>query len=189
VEGTGGARPTLTAEQVFHEHATKIYTLARHLLGYDADAEDITQEVLLQVVRKLDTFRHESEVSTWLHRVTVNAVLGHRRRCARRSERQMSESMDHVLEEARVVSLRVPASPPEQCVLDRESQVLLEEAIAAMPPLHRDVYVLADVEGLPSAAIAALLDVGVAAVKSRLHRARMFLRAALAPYFEKVHPG
>jgi RNA polymerase sigma-70 factor (ECF subfamily) len=190
-ERNGRSKPsTITAEQVFREHAARIYNLARRMLGHDADAEDITQEVLLQVVRKLDTFRHESEFSTWLHRVTVNAALAHRRKCARRSERQMSEPMEHLLEEdSRTASQRVTASRPEQHVLDQETQALIEQAIAALPPLYRDVYVLADLEGLPNAEIGALLDLGVPTVKSRLHRARLFMRETLAPHFEEVRLG
>jgi RNA polymerase sigma-70 factor (ECF subfamily) len=179
--------PTLTAEQVFYEHASRIYNLARRMLGHEADAEDITQEVLLQVVRKLDTFRHESEFSTWLHRVTVNAALAHRRKCARRSERQMSEPMEYVLEEdAQASPLRLMPSRPEQDVLNEETQALIEQAIDALPPLYRDVYVLADLEGLPNAEIGELLALGVPTVKSRLHRARLFMRAALAPHFEEI---
>jgi len=180
-------RPTLTAEQIFRDHAARIYNLARRMLGHDADAEDITQEVLLQVVRKLDTFRHESEFSTWLHRVTVNAALAHRRKCARRSERQMSEPMEHVLEDdARVSPLRLAPSRPEQHVLDQETQILIEQAIDTLPPLYHDVYVLADLEGLPNAEIGELLELGVPTVKSRLHRARLFMRATLSPHFEEI---
>jgi RNA polymerase sigma-70 factor (ECF subfamily) len=173
---------------VFRDHAARIYNLARRMLGHDADAEDITQEVLLQVVRKLDTFRYESEFSTWLHRVTVNAALAHRRKCARRSERQISEPMEYVLDEdARVSPLRLAPSRPEQRVLDQEIQALIEDAIDALPPLYRDVYVLADLEGLPNAEIGELLALGVPTVKSRLHRARLFMRETLAPHFEEIH--
>jgi RNA polymerase sigma-70 factor (ECF subfamily) len=164
--------------------------LARRMLGHDADAEDITQEVLLQVIRRLDTFRHESELSTWLHRVTVNAVLAHRRKCARRSERQMSEPMEHLLEEGdRATSRRPTTARPEQYVLDQETQALLEQAVAALPPLYHDVYVLADLEGLSNAEIGALLKLNLTTVKNRRHRARLFLREALAPHFEMARTG
>jgi RNA polymerase sigma-70 factor (ECF subfamily) len=64
------------------------------MLGNDADAEDVTQDVLLQVVRKLDTFRGESGLTTWLHRVTVNAALLHRRKQTRRREQSVRPSLD-----------------------------------------------------------------------------------------------
>src|SRR3954454_1457174 len=87
----------LTPELVFREYAPRIYNLARRMLGRDADAEDITQDVLLQVVRKLDTFRGEADLTTWLHRVTVNAVLGSRRRQSRRPEHFLGENLEYVL--------------------------------------------------------------------------------------------
>jgi RNA polymerase sigma factor (sigma-70 family) len=68
------APPPLTPERIFNEYAPRVYNLARRMLGNDADAEDVTQDVLLQVVRKLGTFRGESDIATWLHRVTVNAA-------------------------------------------------------------------------------------------------------------------
>src|ERR671938_894280 len=89
----------LTADRVFREYAPRVYNLARRMLGNDADAEDVTQDVLLQVVRKLDTFRGESQLGTWLHRVTVNAALAHRRKRATRQAHQSSESLENILDD------------------------------------------------------------------------------------------
>src|SRR5437867_608424 len=94
---SNGRRPT--AEQVFREYAPRVYTLARRMLGNDADAEDVTQDVLLQVVRKLDTFRGEADLFTWLHRVTVNAALAHRARKARRDEHEVRDPLNRFLED------------------------------------------------------------------------------------------
>src|SRR5208337_3271841 len=87
-----------TVEQVFREYAPRIYSLALRLLGNEADAEDVTQEVLLQLIRKLDTFRGESALPTWLHRLTVNAALMHRRNRATRSSPAIREPLDNFLE-------------------------------------------------------------------------------------------
>ncbi len=177
-----------SAEEVFHEYAPRVYNLARRMLSSDADAEDVTQDVLLQVVRKLPTFRGESAFPTWLHRVTVNAALAHRRKRAVRAEHQdKSKTLDMVLEE------QPPGGPvrrwsvgPEEAALDRETQQLIEGAIADLPDEYRDVFVLSDVEGLPNAVIGDMLGLSLPAVKSRLHRARQKLRDALAPHFEEV---
>jgi RNA polymerase sigma-70 factor (ECF subfamily) len=77
---------------------------------------------------------------------------------------------------------------PDQPILDAETQHLIERAIAGLPEAYRDVFVLADVEGLPNAEIAEMLELSVPAVKSRLHRARLMMRGALAPHFEGVAP-
>src|SRR5438105_14377856 len=88
----------LTPENVFREYAPRIYHIARRMLGNDADAEDVTQDVLLQVIRKLDTFRGDSQLSTWLHRVTVNAALAHRQKRANRQKRETTEADPDTLE-------------------------------------------------------------------------------------------
>jgi len=181
--------PQPTAEDVVRDHAPRIYNLARRILGNDTDAEDVTQEVLLQVLRKLHTFRGESALPTWLHRVTVNAALTHRRKRAVRDEGRVSEAPDELFAAGNghhAGPVRRWALPPERQALERETHEKIETAIASLPEPYRDVYVLADVEGLPNADIADILGLEVPGVKSRLHRARLQMRKALAPYFEEV---
>src|SRR5437867_6522529 len=93
-----GSPAALTPDQVFRDYAPRVYNLARRMLGNDADAEDVTQDVLLQVVRKLDTFRGESAFPTWLHRVTVNAALALRAKRARREQHQIKENLEDFLQ-------------------------------------------------------------------------------------------
>jgi RNA polymerase sigma-70 factor (ECF subfamily) len=183
--------PGLTPEQVFHDYAPRVYNLARRMLASDADAEDVTGDVLLQVVRKLPTFRGESAFPTWLHRVTVNAALAHRRKKALRDQHQARDPVETFTEEehhrAPLRRWHPPAaSSPEEQALDHETRQLIEQAIARLPELYRDVFVLADVEGLPNSEIGEMLNLSVPAVKSRLHRARLLMRDALAPHFEEV---
>ena len=178
-----------TPEKVFREHGPRVYNLARRMLGNDADAEDVAQDVLLQVVRKLDTFRGESNLATWLHRITVNAALAHRAKRARREQREQHEPFElllhdgHHAQPVRPWSIN-PAAEAEQ----HERTQLIEKAIADLPEVYRDVYVLADVEGLPNSEIGELLQLSLPAVKSRLHRARLLMRHALAKHFEEVAP-
>jgi RNA polymerase sigma-70 factor (ECF subfamily) len=179
----------LSAEQVFHDYAPRVYSTARRMVSNDSDAEDVTQEVLLQVVRKLPTFRGDSAFPTWLHRVTVNAALLHRRRQAVRQEKGLGRPLgllgedDPALESSPGRSL-----DPEAQILEDETQQLIEQAIAALPEMYRTVFVLADVEGRANADIAAHLGLSLPATKSRLHRARSLLRDALAPHFNDHHP-
>src|SRR5436190_717423 len=86
----------------------------------------------------------------------------------------------------RVYSLARRMLNSEDAALDHETRELIERAIAELPEVYRDVFVLADVEGLPNAEIGEILGLSVAAVKSRLHRARLVMRDALAPHFEEV---
>jgi RNA polymerase sigma-70 factor (ECF subfamily) len=178
--------PPLTPEFVFREYAPRIYHIARRLLGNDADAEDVTQDVLLQVVRKLDTFRGDAQISTWLHRVTVNAALAHRTKRANRQKHEAAGTpADEALPAANAPPKRWNVNPAES-ILAAEQSELIERAIAELPEPFRDVYVLADVEGLPNAEIGEMLGLSLPAVKSRLHRARLRMRDALAPHFEEI---
>lgn len=169
----------LSAEQVYHDYAPRVYNVARKMVANDMDAEDVTQDVLLQVVRKLPSFRGDATFPTWLHRVTVNAALTHRRRQAVREE--------HPLADAAPLDTDDYRSPgPDDLILSRETRHLIDRAIASLPAAYRSVFLLSDVEGLPNAEIAARLGLSLAAIKSRLHRARAMLREALAPHFEEA---
>src|SRR5438876_607859 len=92
----GDAAP-LSAEQVYHDYAPRVYNMARRMVRNDLDAEDVTQDVLLQVVRKLPTFRGESAFPTWLHRVTVNTALAHRRKRAAGEVRRVYDTLENFL--------------------------------------------------------------------------------------------
>jgi RNA polymerase sigma-70 factor (ECF subfamily) len=181
------APPVPSPETLFRDHAPRVYNLARRMLGNDADAEDVTQDVLLTVLRKLGTFRGDAAFPTWLHRVTVNAALAHRRRRATRENHQEHDPLDRFQENGHVAEpVRRWSIEPGEVLQDRETQELIESAIRALPEMYRDVYVLADVESLPNAEIAEMLGLSLSAVKSRLHRARLMMRDALAPHFEEV---
>ena len=176
----------LTPERVFREYAPRVFHLARRMLGNQQDAEDVTQDVLLQVVRKLDTFRGESQFPTWLHRVTVNAALAHRRKRSRREEKQMQDPLENFDDTGHHTKYVRPwGMRPDQPMMDAERKVHIEKAIAQLPEVYRDVLILSDVEGLANAEIGEILGVSLAAVKSRLHRARLTMRDLLSPHFEE----
>jgi RNA polymerase sigma-70 factor, ECF subfamily len=178
----------LTPERVFRDFAPRVYHLARRMLGNQADAEDVTQDVFLQVVRKLDTFRGESAFATWLHRVTVNAALAFRRKRASRDDGRLPDPLEHFdADGLHGGPVKRWSVRPEQPVLEKEQHLVIEDAIARLPESYRHVFVLADVEELPNAEIAELLNLSIAAVKSRLHRARLMMRDALAPHFEEAY--
>ena len=129
----------------------------------------------------------EADVATWLHRITVNAALAHRGKRARREEHEVRDPLDHIFSDGHHdTPLRPWAVGPDHRALAKERQQLIEEAIAGLPEAYRDIYVLADVEGLSNPDIADLLGLSVPAVKSRLHRGRVLMRHALARHFEEM---
>jgi RNA polymerase sigma-70 factor (ECF subfamily) len=177
----------LSAEQIYHDYAPRVYNMARRMVRSDADAEDVTQDVLLKVVRKLPTFRGESALPTWLHRVTINTALSHRRKLAVREGRRARDPFDTIVaDEVAPVAGWDGASAPEAQLFSRETRSSIERAIAGLPTLYRGVFLLADVEGLANADIADRLGLSLAAVKSRLHRARQLMRVALAPHLQDI---
>jgi RNA polymerase sigma-70 factor (ECF subfamily) len=183
--GPNTAELPLTAETVFHQYAPRVFTLACRLLGNPIDADDVTQDVFLQVVRKLPTFRGESAFSTWLYRITVNTALAFRRKRARRESHRTFSPLDAFADDG---SHRAPVRrwliKPEQPVFDQEAHQVIDQAISKLPEKYRDVFVLADVEEIPLAEIATMIGLHLPAVKSRLHRARQLMQHLLAPYFE-----
>jgi RNA polymerase sigma-70 factor, ECF subfamily len=180
------ANGVLTPERVFRDYAPRVYNLARRMLGNDTDAEDVTQDVLVQVIRKLDTFRGDAAFPTWLHRVTVNAALANRRKRARREEGRVHDPLDAFTDDGHHADhIRPWPRLPDNLALDREQKQLIEQAIGSLPEMYRDVFVLADVEQMPNAEIGELLNLSVPAVKSRLHRARLMMRDALSRHYEE----
>jgi RNA polymerase sigma-70 factor (ECF subfamily) len=169
----------LTAGRIFLDFASRVRRLARLYLGNDADAEDATGEVFLQVVRKLPTFRGESAFSTWLTRVAINAILAYRRRRALRRRRETCLPPEGAPEADRHAGSR--ESGPLSALIAWETSEQLDRAIAGLPAIYREVLVLADVEDRPNHEIAGLLHLSLPAVKSRLHRARLLLRCSLGP--------
>lgn len=178
---------TPTPEEIIRDYGPKVYNLARRILGSESDAEDVTQDVLLTVIQKLPTFRGEASFSTWLHRITVNAALAYRQKRARRTSHQITmDPIEELIESGQhKLPIRKWAQTPEKLLVDRETQEVIERAIASLPEVYRDVYILADIEGLPNAEIAEMLGLNLPGTKSRLHRARLLMRKALAPYFEE----
>src|SRR5262245_58920698 len=174
-------RANWSVEQVYHAHYRRVHCLALRLLKNEADAEDVAQEVLLQVVRKLHTFRGDSALSTWLHRVTVNAAQLLRRQAHTRKQHlgptaAVTDRGDDLAGDA--------AAAPDHLALRKELSQRIDQAIARLPADYRDVYLASEIDGLANAEISDRLGLSLAAVKSRLHRMRTMLRTMLSRYVE-----
>src|SRR5438876_7704286 len=157
-------------EELYQRHNRRVYSLCLRMTGNVVEAEDLSQEVFIQLFRKIGSFRGESAFTTWLHRLTVNQVLMHFRKRGVRMEQTTEEGeMQDVVQAG---SERPHAMP----VVDR---IALDKAIAQLPPGYRAVFVLHDIEGHEHEEIARMLGVSVGTSKSQLHKARMKLRGLL----------
>jgi|SRR5215470_15208565 len=158
-------------EEIFKRHHRKIYSLCLRMTAEATEAEDLTQEVFIQVFRKLDTFRGESSFTTWLHRLAINQVLMYFRK---RRSRKMQLTEDGELPERTIEGTNVFRS---SAILDR---LALNQAIVGLAPGYRTVLVLHDIEGLEHTEIANILGCSVGTSKSQLHKARMKMRSLLS---------
>ena len=173
-------------ETIFNLYSVKLYNIALRILGEPADTEEIIQDVFWTVYRKAKSFQGNSQFSTWLYRLTVNAALGKIRR------RKNNKEVDY---EEYLPKFQTDGHHSVRPVVDwsdnldeqyskHELQEVLGKALNELKPLDKSVVVLSDLEGLSDKEIAVSLGLSVSAVKTRLHRARLFLRGKLA-----VHLG
>ena len=164
-------------ECLLSRYEGRVYRLACRLTS-ETDAPDVLQETFLRVYRGLRTFRGDARFSTWLYRIATNAALMNRRARGR----QPLEPLDQYL--PRFDEHGVHAGTPEELQLasSLDSQALADRArdgLARLPELYRDAFVLRDLEELPTAKVAELLGIEAAAVRQRVHRARLMLRGYL----------
>jgi RNA polymerase sigma-70 factor (ECF subfamily) len=178
--------------QEFHElirpYERSVYAMAFTLLKDEADAEDAAQEAFLKAYRHLRSFRAEARFSTWLISITLNEA---RSRLRRRNAVSM-ESLDEPAEEQGSVSpalLRDWREIPSEALERQDLRRLLQQAIATLPLIYRETFLLRDVEELSGLETAEALGISVASVKVRLHRARMMLQRQLAPPLKKINPA
>ncbi len=157
-------------ELLYERYHRRTYSLCLRMTSSQTEAEDLTQEVFIQLFRKVGSFRGESAFSTWLHRLTVNQVLMHFRR---RSVKNEKTSEDGEIPEQIVPGTENQARMP---ILDR---IALTRAINQLPPGYQSVFVLHDVEGYEHEEVARKLKISVGTSKSQLHKARLKLRGLL----------
>lgn len=157
-------------DEVVRTHSTRVYRLAYRLSGNQHDAEDITQEVFIRVFRSLASYT-PGTFEGWLHRITTNLFLDMARRRARIRFEGLAEAADERIEG------REPS--PDQAYDDRHFDADIQTALDALSAEFRVPVVLCDIEGLSYEEIAATLGIKLGTVRSRIHRGRAQLRAAL----------
>jgi RNA polymerase sigma-70 factor (ECF subfamily) len=157
-------------ELIYDRYHRRTYSLTLRMTGSQTEAEDLTQEVFIQLFRKIGSFRGDSAFSTWLHRLTVNQVLMHFRRRSVKNERTSDDG------EMPEQAVQGTANPNKMPVVDR---IALKNAIAELPNGYRNVFVLHDVEGFEHEEVARMMGISVGTSKSQLHKARLKLRGLL----------
>ena len=178
------AKDAQALEALYRRYCSRVYRQAIALVGNEAEAEEVVQEVFLTLYEKAKTFRGEAAFSTWLYRLTVNAALTRLRRRKRTREVSYEDHLPkyepdghHLGPEGSVVDW---SNDVERKLASTELQRFLKQALDQLRPMDKAVVMLSDLEGVPNREIANALGLTVPAVKIRLHRARLFLRGKLA---------
>lgn len=171
-------------ERLVERYADRVYRLALRITGSPEDAEEVTQDALWTAGRKIQTFKGDSAFGSWLYRIAANAAyMKLRTRRAKAREIGLDDVLP-ALDEGGVHFEPMDDWSPrvDEQALTAELRRTLEAAIDELPPDYRTALVLHDVEGLSNPDIAETLGVSLPAVKSRIHRSRLFLRKRLSEY-------
>lgn len=157
-------------EEIYRRHHRRVYSICLRMLQNASEAEDLTQDVFIQLYRKIGSFRGDSAFTTWLHRMTVNQVLMHFRKRTVKFEKttEEGETPDQVVSGT--------TNPDRMSVVDK---IALDNAIAQLPEGYKNVFVLHDVEGFEHEEVARILGCSVGTSKSQLHKARLKLQRLL----------
>ena len=178
------ARLRLRDEAAFNlfvrRYQQRVFSLVLRMLGNKADAEDLAQEVFVTVFKSIDSFRGDSRLGTWLYRVTVNHCKNRMKYLARRATRAhdtIDDAREGAVSDGGVLGGR-PARPDEAAE-GSQMERAIQQALTRIEPEHRELIVLRDLEGLAYEEIVLITGLPDGTVKSRLHRARAALRAAI----------
>ena len=157
-------------EELYRRHHRRVYSICLRMLQNASEAEDLTQDVFIQLYRKIGSFRGDSAFTTWLHRMTVNQVLMHFRKRTVKFEKttEDGETPDQIVSGT--------ANPEKMRIVDK---IALDNAIAQLPDGYKNVFVLHDVEGFEHEEVAKILGCSVGTSKSQLHKARLKLQKLL----------
>jgi len=173
----------LAFEQLVQRYEEKIYNLIYRMVDDKTIVKDILQETFIKAYRSLPSFRENSKFSTWLYRIAINFCLMHARK-----KKKKTLPLDELIQtEEGEIPKDIPdwSSNPEATLQNKELKNKLESAISSLPDDYKSVLILRDIDGLSNKEVSKILNITVPAVKSRIHRAREFLRERLSEYFSR----
>lgn len=168
-------------DKLYRDHVDLMYRYAHRLCGEAEAAKDLVQETFLNAYRGLKNFRGEARISTWLYTIASRACMRMRRK--RKGEPEHELSLDEFVPTSEgEFRLQIPTDEftPEEALQNKELRQALDRAIDALPKKYRMVLVLRDMEGLSAKEVGTIMGLNERAVKSRLHRARLFVRRELS---------
>ncbi|QED28873.1 sigma-70 family RNA polymerase sigma factor [Microvenator marinus] len=171
-------------DQIVREYRETVFRVAMRIVKNEEEAQDVTQDAFMNAYRKLDSFKGDAALSSWIYRIAVNTALMRLRKKKRRAEVSMeglpiSDEMDFVWTDLSAHNVR-----GDEAAENKELRGKIAAAVEELEPKYKDVFVAKELDGLSLQEIADEMDLSVPAVKSRLHRARLSLRVSLERYVE-----
>jgi RNA polymerase sigma-70 factor, ECF subfamily len=171
-------------DELVATYGDRVYRLAVRITGSEEDAEEVVQDALWTAARKIDTFKGESAFGSWLYRITANAAYQKlRSRHGKRQEISLEDLLPAFDESGKRGDVeRDWSAQTDEPAIQAELRARLDQAVNELPPDYRTAFILHDVEGMSNPEIAKALRISLPAVKSRVHRSRLFLRQRLSQY-------
>jgi RNA polymerase sigma-70 factor (ECF subfamily) len=175
-------------DKIVELYQKRIYALSFNLMRNQMDAQDVAQEVLLTLFKKIHTFQGKSAFSSWVYRITLNSSYMK----LRSKKKEPKISIDDLLPSFNSTGFQQEkiqdwSENTESLLFTNETREIISKAVGLLPEKEKVVFLLRDVEGLSTEKVSEVLDLTIPAVKSRLHRARLFLRKKLSGYFEEYN--
>jgi len=175
-------------DKIVELYQKRIYALSFNLMRNQMDAQDVAQEVLLTLFKKIHTFQGKSAFSSWVYRITLNSSYMK----LRSKKKEPKISIDELLPSFNNTGFQQEkiqdwSENTESLLFTNETREIINKAVGLLPEKEKVVFLLRDVEGLSTEKVSEVLDLTIPAVKSRLHRARLFLRKKLSGYFEEYN--
>jgi len=173
-------------EEIFNRYSNRIYALAFRITRDHHKSEEVFQEVFLILARKINTFSGDSKFSTWLYRIAANASYGHLRKEKKHDNDISLENYAPYYISGSLgnkVKSKEWSSSPYLVLYKKEAMDIIEKAIKELPEINRIVFDLKDIEQLSNGQISEILGITLCTTKSRLHRARLFVRDKISDYF------
>jgi RNA polymerase sigma-70 factor (ECF subfamily) len=164
-------------------HQDRVYNLCLRLLGSPEEARDVAQEVFVTVFQKIELFRGDSKLSTWLYRVAANHAKNRIKYLARRHDRSR-DCFEDLLSPPSEGRLSASVPRPDQALEGRRAEAFVQRALLLLDPDQREAVVLRDIEGLTYEEVADIVEASLGTVKSRIHRGRARLKDALDAWLE-----
>lgn len=175
-------------DKIVELYQRKIYALSFNITRNQMDAEDVAQDVLLSIYKKIDTFQGKAAFSSWVYRITLNATYMKLRNKKKDKYVSLDEEYPAFNKSGfQTEKLLDWSGSTESLLFSNETKSVIEKAVNLLPEKEKVVFILRDVDGLSTEKVSEILELSIPAVKSRLHRARLFLRKKLSNYFEEYY--